>query len=204
MSIFLLLKKKRRKILNQIITEFNVFEGDSEGMSSLNNSLSYKNIINDPIEYRSGVFVLTAEEYSSNSEYKVPNKLILDNINFINILGSKVFTIVVNDKIAIYTKQFSFMNLEEIIKLIIVPRYIGQTTVKYNYGYLKSASIDSPIYSLEADIKYDEVLEDLIISQRAIPDTNLFRILSKDLNFIPPYYDSILETLISDDRIPHV
>lgn len=190
--------------MNQIITEFNVFEGDSEGMTSLNNSLSYKNIINDPIEYRSGLFVLTAEEYSTRPEYKPPNKLILDNINFINILGSRIFTIVINDKIAIYTKQFSFMNLEEIIKLIIVPRYVGQTTLKYNYGYLKSSSVDSPIYSLEADIKYDEVLEDLIITQRAIPDINLFRILSKDLNYIPPYYDSILETLISDDRIPHV
>jgi hypothetical protein len=190
--------------LNQIITEFNVFEGDSEGMSPLNNSLSYKSIINEPIEYRAGTVTLIAEEYSSSPDYKTPNKLILENINFINLIGNRVFTLVIDERIAIYTKQFSFMNLEETIKLIMVPRFVGSTIVKYNYGYLKSTTIDSPIYSLTADIRYDEILEELIIGQRIVPDASLLRILSKDLNFIPPYYDSILETLISDDRIPHV
>jgi len=138
--------------MNQIITELNIFEGDSEGILPIRNSLNYKQIINDPIEYKSGNIVLDSDTL---------NRKYMNNINFINLLGSKTFTILINEKTVMYTKQFSFMNLEETINLMLMSRCIGLTTVKYNCGFLKSNS-NSPAYCLADGVEFNSILQDLL------------------------------------------
>lgn len=174
--------------MNQIITELNVFEGDSEGIMPTRSSLNYKQIINDPIEYKSGNIALNGT---------TPNKIYINNVNFINLMGTRTFTILLNEKVVLYTKQFSFMNLEETINLVLVPRYVGPTNVKYNCGFLKSIDSDSPIYCLNVDVEFDSILEDLIIEQRLMPDDMLFTVLGRDI--IKNQYDSVLNALIIDD-----
>ena len=139
--------------MNQIITELNIFEGDSEGIVPIQSSLNYKQIINDPIEYKSGTIILNSE---------TANKKYMNNINFINLMGTKNFTILINEKIVMHTKQFSFMNLEETINLMILAKCIGLTRVKYNCGFLKSIESKSPAYCLQEGVEFNTILQDLL------------------------------------------
>jgi hypothetical protein len=141
--------------LRQIITVIDVFEGDTDGMSPLHNLLNYKNIINDPYDCKFGTINLIKESYDSTT-YSLPNKLVLNDINFINIFGSKIFTIIIDSKVVIHTQNFNFLNLEDAINLVLVPKTIGVTAVKYNCGFLKS-TINPPIYCLSDDIEYDSI-----------------------------------------------
>jgi len=174
--------------MNQIITELNVFEGDSEGLFPLQTVMNYRQIVNDPIEYKSGKIVLDGSN---------PNKIYIKDVNFITLMADKVFTILIHDKVVFYTKQFSFMNLDETVNIILIPRYIGKTNIKYNCGYTNTLSSDSPIYCLNIDAEFDTVLEDLIVEQRLLPDDMLFKILGR--NIIKNQYDEILGSLIIDE-----
>lgn len=171
--------------MKQVITELNISEGNTEGVMPLLNVLNHKLIINDPIETRVGIVELNGDN---------PNKILINKVNFINLISNRLFTLIVNSKMIVYTKQFSFMNDIDTIDLILIPRYTGITQVKYNCGFIKDIEEDdSSFYCVSDNIEYDSVLEDLIVEDVVLPDDILYQILGRDLGITN--YDRLLKSL---------
>jgi len=158
--------------MNQIITELNIFEGESEGMEPLKNSLNYRHIINDPIEYKVGTIILNGD---------IPNKFIMNDINFINLMASRIFTIIINQNIILFTKQFSFMNEDETINLILIPRFTDKTNIKYSCGFINSINNETPVFYSPDYIDSDKTIDEIIVEKRIFPDDILYTILGKNL-----------------------
>ncbi len=142
--------------MRQVIADIKFFLGDNADKTPLQNSLVFKSIINNPKNHHAGLFVLDGKEF---------NRLTLDKINYIFVIAPKPFAIVIDDKVALYTTQFTYMNPHGSIDAVLFPHSYGQVPVRYLYGTMAFGDCETAMNLTDEEcnaIEYDTVLEDLI------------------------------------------
>jgi len=171
--------------MRQIISELNVFEGDTESDNPLQKSLTTKTIINNPFEHKSGNIVLDGDIFNSFD---------INNVNYIHLIGNSIFSVVLDSKAVLFTRYFSLMNTETTFSIRLFPRYFGQTNIKYTTGFTNNGSGDSPIQVIGVDSihDFDEELHNVLIELLEVdPITTQ---LGNNIN--NHSYDTILEDII--------
>lgn len=172
--------------MKQIISELHVFEGQTESNAPLKRSMENKTIINNPLEHKSGNFVLDGDIF---------NSFTINNINYIHLIGNSKFSIVLDSKVVLFTRQFTFMNTETTLNIRLFPSYFGKTDVKYTTGFTGVGTTDSPVEIIGDDGShdFDEELRNMLVEMLEIDP-----ILNQYSDDQSHQYDSILEDIIVD------
>lgn len=177
--------------MRQVIADIKFFLGDNEDRSPLQNSLVYKSIINNPVNHHSGIVVLDGAAF---------NKFEMKQINYLFVVAPAEFAVVIDNKMAMYTHQFTFTNPSAAIDIVLFPHKYGKVPVRYLYGTMKYGDTETALNMTDEEmsaIEYDETLEDLVYDSTPGDDAFSTRIIQDfgdcEYGFS---WDSVLEDLI--------
>ncbi len=142
--------------MRQVLSDIRCFIGDSAQRDTIAEALVFKSVINNPQSAHSGVIVIDGETFTT---------LKMDKVNYAIIVSKHPFSLVLNEKVVLYTRHFSFANVHTVMNLSIYPRLRSQVEVRYLYGYVETGATESPVQIPEGccQEEYDEILRNLVI-----------------------------------------
>jgi len=120
--------------LKQLLADIKYFINDNLNTgSSPEISLLHRSIINNPSAHVSGNVTLNSDTFKSFD---------LGSFNYIFLVSDKRFSIVIDEKLALYTSQFSYINPRAMMSAKIFPYIVGETPVKYLHGQFTAGDIE--------------------------------------------------------------
>lgn len=121
--------------MNQLVADIKfMFNNNIDSMNMPERSLIHRSIINNPTNHAAGEVLLHSDNFK---------KFELNEFNYVFIVADRRFSIVLDDKIALYTSQFSYINPRGLLKATIYPFAYGETKVKYLFGSFLDGDVES-------------------------------------------------------------
>ncbi len=181
--------------LKQLVSDIKFFFNDNLDTSkSPETSLIHRAIINNPKAHQSGHTVIDSENFTSFD---------LGAFNYIFITGDKRFTILLDERIALYTSQFSYINPRGKLTAKIFPHIRGETNIKYLFGSFALGDVESATASGDSHdpLNFDVAIDSLIYDTQPCENPMTASVMSEmtdlcDLDFT---WDEALQQLILDD-----
>lgn len=142
--------------MRQVLSDIRCFIGDSAQRDTIAEALIFKSVINNPDSAHSGVVVIDGEAFTN---FK------MEKVNYAIAVSKHPFSLVLDEKVVLYTRHFSFANVHTVMNLSIYPRLRSEVEVRYLYGYVNHGATESAIQVPEGccQEEYDELLKNLII-----------------------------------------
>ena len=121
--------------MNQLIADIKfLFNDNIDTVNAPDKSLIHRSIINNPTNHAAGEVLLNSDTFK---------KFVLNPFNYIFIVANRRFSIVLDDKIALYSSQFSYINPRGLLSASIYPFAYGETKVKYMYGNFTDGDVET-------------------------------------------------------------
>jgi len=143
--------------LKQLVSDIKFFLNDNlDTHSAPETSLIHRSIINNPAAHNSGNIGLHSDNFKSYD---------LGAFNYVFIVADKRFSIVIDEKLALYTSQFSYINPRALLTAKIFPYTPGETKVKFLYGVFQTGDVEDGSTSPEdcgKDMDFDAQIDSLI------------------------------------------
>ncbi len=143
--------------MKQLVSDIKFFMNDNlNTYQSPEIGLIHRSIINNPAAHQSGNILLHSENFK---------RFDLGTFNYIFIVADKRFSIVIDDKLALYTSQFSYINPRALLTAVIFPYVAGETTVKYLFGKFQTGDVESGSTApgdCDNDMSFDAQIDALI------------------------------------------
>jgi len=142
--------------LKQLVSDIRFFMNDNLNTSqSPEIGLIHRSIINNPSTHQTGNILLNSDNFK---------RFDLGSFNYIFIVADKRISIVIDDKLALYTSQFSYINPRALLSAVIFPYVAGETTVKYLFGRFQTGDVETGSTSSEEtnDLNFDVQIDALI------------------------------------------
>jgi len=144
--------------LKQLVADIKYFMNDNINSSQAPEiGLIHRSIINNPVSHQSGNILLHSENFKRYD---------LGQFNYIHLVADKRISIVLDDKIALYTSHFSYINPRALLSAVIFPYVTGETTVKYLFGKFKTGNIEAGTTApgecndMDFDVQIDSLIYD--------------------------------------------
>lgn len=144
--------------MKQLVTDIKFLVNDNlDIINPPEKSLIHRSIINNPTNHSSGNISLNSTTFK---EYD------FGKFNYIFIVATNRIAIVLDDKLAIFTSQFTYVNKHGLLSAKIFPHVHGDTSVKFVMGNFSngnveagsSASAQECIDSLNFDAQVDALI----------------------------------------------
>ena len=149
--------------MRQVISDLRFFIGESAKLDPLNEALIYRGIINNPKSAHSGVVVVDGINFT---------KFEMQQANYAFLIAKYPFTLVLDQKVIMYTSQFAIANKNTTVNLAVYPRLRYKIELRYLYGFIEpggavdengntASAIELPEGCCEEE--YDAYLKNLIV-----------------------------------------
>lgn len=119
--------------MKQLVSDIKFLLNDNLNHSMPETSLIHRDIINNPAAHSAGNILLHSDNFK---------RFELGEFNYVFLVANKRFSIVIDDKLALYTSQFSYINPRALIEAKIFPYTTGETHVKYLYGRFQTGDVE--------------------------------------------------------------
>lgn len=158
-------------------------------------SLIHRSIINNPAAHSAGTVGLNSETFKSFD---------LGMFNYVFLVADNRFSIVIDEKIALYTSQFSYINPRGLLSAKIFPYIKGETKVKYIFGVFATGDVEQGMTSPDDcsdDIEFDPQIDALVYDTNPCGNPLTSSVVDElsglcELDFT---WDEALQKLILDD-----
>lgn len=147
--------------MRQILSDLRCFINDNSPSGETTQiPLFFKTVLDNPQTNYSGSAIIDGVAF---------NSLTFTKVNFAFIVSRQPFSLVLDNKIVMYTTQFSFANVHTVMDLMIYPRLRTKVKVEYLYGYVDHGAEESTVQLPDTGCaqEYDEILQNLIIDSTA-------------------------------------
>jgi len=161
--------------MDTLISDLKFFMANRKNLNPISNMMSCKHILNNPKTVTNGSFILDGSEF---------NSLVIPKSNFIFLNADANFSILIEDKIVMFTDQFIFNSQETTINCKLYPRLKRIVKVEYIYGLVDYGSDFSPVRFLPniSDSNYDSLLRDMLLKPTLPRDYDYDTTTYLDLN----------------------
>lgn|GEM_PF-5744077 len=143
--------------MKQLVSDIKFLLNDNlNTYKSPETSLLHRSIINNPAAHNAGNITLHSEDFKDYD---------LGSFNYVFIVADKRFSIVIDEKLALYTSQFSYINPRALLSAKIFPYTNGETIVKFLYGRFQTGDVENGTTApgdCGNDMEFDTQIDSLI------------------------------------------